>query len=254
MSTTYPGTVKTFTDPAGTSLLTSPDHAGLHTDMNDTVEAIQNTIGTTAGTNVLKNFAAGEFPARVNSGGTIVQTLTGGTINNSTFGTPTVVVGSDAQGDVFFRASSGILARLAPGTSGHFLKTQGAAADPVWAAASSVLSSKIITSTRDMTAASGDVAYTGVGFVPTAVIGLMAITGNAGISIGFSDSSLAESEVDLLTGAAWTLRARFLSFQSSGGNEQAAVMKTYDADGFTLTWTKTSAPAGTADLAFLCLR
>lgn len=45
-------------------------------------------------------------------------------------------LGSDAQGDIYYRNSSGVLARLAPGTSGHFLKTQGAAADPVWAAAS----------------------------------------------------------------------------------------------------------------------
>lgn len=41
---------------------------------------------------------------------------------------------SQAQGDVFFRGASGIQ-RLAAGTSGQFLKTQGAAANPVWAAA-----------------------------------------------------------------------------------------------------------------------
>jgi hypothetical protein len=43
------------------------------------------------------------------------------------------VFGSDAQGDVYYRNSSGKLARLGPGTSGQFLKTLGAAANPAWA-------------------------------------------------------------------------------------------------------------------------
>jgi len=49
---------------------------------------------------------------------------------------PKFTLGSDAQGDVFFRNSSGNIARLAPGTSGYFLKTNGATADPSWAVSS----------------------------------------------------------------------------------------------------------------------
>lgn len=37
------------------------------------------------------------------------------------------------QGDVLYYGASGAPARLAAGTSGQYLKTQGAAADPVWA-------------------------------------------------------------------------------------------------------------------------
>lgn len=40
------------------------------------------------------------------------------------------------QGDILYYGASGAPALLAAGTSGHFLKTQGAGADPVWAAAS----------------------------------------------------------------------------------------------------------------------
>jgi hypothetical protein len=47
--------------------------------------------------------------------------------------TPKINIGSDAQGDVYYRDASGNFARLAPGTNGHFLKTQGAAANPIWA-------------------------------------------------------------------------------------------------------------------------
>lgn len=42
-------------------------------------------------------------------------------------------IGSAAQGDILYRDAAG-WARLAAGTSGYFLKTQGAAANPTWAA------------------------------------------------------------------------------------------------------------------------
>jgi hypothetical protein len=41
-------------------------------------------------------------------------------------------IGGAAQGDILFRGAAG-WARLAAGVSGKFLKTQGAAADPIWA-------------------------------------------------------------------------------------------------------------------------
>ena len=44
-----------------------------------------------------------------------------------------IAMTSDAQGDVLFYGGTDY-ERLAPGTTGQFLKTQGAAADPVWAA------------------------------------------------------------------------------------------------------------------------
>lgn len=44
-------------------------------------------------------------------------------------------IGSAAQGDILYRGASG-WARLAAGTSGHVLKTQGAGANPQWAAES----------------------------------------------------------------------------------------------------------------------
>ena len=50
------------------------------------------------------------------------------------------------------------------------------------------LTSKIITDSRDMTAVSGDVAYTGVGFKPSVILAF-ASDGAAASSIGFSDSA-----------------------------------------------------------------
>lgn len=94
MAITYPGTLDSFTNPSGSNTQDSPDHALQHSNANDAIEAIESTLGTTAGTSVLKDFSAGHFPARVNSGGTIVQTLTGGTINNTVMGTSAITGGT----------------------------------------------------------------------------------------------------------------------------------------------------------------
>ena len=45
MTTSFPGGLDNFTNPAGTSLLTNPDHAGQHTDLNDAVEALEAKVG-----------------------------------------------------------------------------------------------------------------------------------------------------------------------------------------------------------------
>ncbi len=45
-----------------------------------------------------------------------------------------MVIASQAQGDIFYASSATAIARLGAGTSGYALKTQGANANPVWAA------------------------------------------------------------------------------------------------------------------------
>lgn len=59
----YPTSLDTFlgTTAAGTSLLTSPDHALDHRTLGSAAAAIETVLGTTAGTSVLKNFTAGEL-------------------------------------------------------------------------------------------------------------------------------------------------------------------------------------------------
>jgi len=96
MAITYPGTIQTFLSPSGTNTLDSPDHASLHTDYGDTIEAVQAVVGTTAGTAVLMDFTAGQFPIK-QEGGALVETITGGTINATTLGTPSVTGGSFAS-------------------------------------------------------------------------------------------------------------------------------------------------------------
>lgn len=86
----YPSSFDALTNPGAGSSVVTLSHATQHTNVNNAVEAIEAVVGTTAGTNVLKDFSAGQFPARVNAGGTIVQTLTGGTITTSTIRNTTI--------------------------------------------------------------------------------------------------------------------------------------------------------------------
>lgn len=46
MATNYPTSIDTFTNPAGTATLASPDHASQHTNINDAVAAIETELGT----------------------------------------------------------------------------------------------------------------------------------------------------------------------------------------------------------------
>ena len=97
MASSYPATKQTFTNPLGTQTLDVPDHALMHGTTNDTLGSIQDTVGTTAGTNVLMSFAAGQFPVRNTGGGatgTLVQTIVGGTHNNTTIGTSAITGGT----------------------------------------------------------------------------------------------------------------------------------------------------------------
>lgn len=95
----YPGAISSFTNPNGTSLLTSPDHAALHTSINNDVTAIENVLGTNSGTSVLKNFISGNFPARINSSNVPQQLLSNGTFNNSVVGTPNITGGTITNGN-----------------------------------------------------------------------------------------------------------------------------------------------------------
>lgn len=120
-------------------------------------------------------------------------------------------------------------------------------------AAGARLKSKVKTFSRDLTAASGDVAYTGVGFTPTAVIGIGAIQNVFEFVIGIADSAKAASQIEPYTANTMQeTNTRFLDIATSAGNDQGAIVKSYDADGFTLTWTKSGTPTGTAELAVLC--
>jgi len=147
------------------------------------------------------------------------------------------------RGDLFRRGAS-VIERVALGSTNQYLKSNGT--DAVWGAAP--VSSRVNLETRDLAAASGDVAYTGYGFTPSGLI-ILAYTadGGSGGSIGASEPALTEYCLYRVTSTAVVGVGATIIYIDAGGT-QSAVVKTYDADGFTLTWTKGATPTGTAYL------
>ncbi|MEN6619982.1 MAG: hypothetical protein ABFD50_00305 [Smithella sp.] len=137
-------------------------------------------------------------------------------------------------------------ASLAAGAANLKMFMNAGATAPEWA-----VGIKILSITRDLTASGGDVAYTGVGFKPSALI---AISGSSsyGISVGFADAETPG--VGILSYSGGYTTGVWLINSSSGAATAAAICKTTDADGFTLTWTKSGSPTGTLPAHIICLR
>ncbi len=121
------------------------------------------------------------------------------------------------------------------------------------------LNSKVVTSTRDMSAASGDVSYTGAGFQPTAVIIRANINSTRITSTAYVDSGKVAAI--LLTNydatdnndhsSTWAV---YIVSSEGAGHIQYASVKSYDADGITLTWVKGLDPTLTIQLHFFFMR
>ena len=111
--------------------------------------------------------------------------------------------------------------------------------------AASVLQSTTNTETRAAAAASGDVSYTGAGFVPTAII-VTAINedDDDSFSVGFGDDAAAEDLILVRAMASTPVMGTVTRIvhiiDATNAHSQHAVLKILDADGCTFTWTKVS--------------
>jgi hypothetical protein len=120
------------------------------------------------------------------------------------------------------------------------------------------LSSKVLAITRDMTLATGSVSYTGVGFRPTSLqaFGANTTLGTNNAVNGYCDSALGQAA--LRAGSAspgqWQYLASVLIYMGSDGAHQTFAVTSFDADGFTGTWTRTGSPGGTQSMAILCFK
>lgn len=147
-------------------------------------------------------------------------------------------------------------------TNGTYTADQGAA-NPTFAARSTkveyAVPYKIGTFNRLMDADSGDVVTTGIGFKPKILLFIGAdAAGDFQFSVGFSDATshycvawthgvVSYTFTPLATACIW--------LSETTDKKQTAVVKTMDADGFTLTWTKGNSPtASTANIFYIALR
>ena len=94
-----------------------------------------NVTGNASGTAAT---VTGGTQAAITSAANLVTigTVTSGTLSTGTvLAGVTVTMGSDAEGDIYYRNASGVLTRLAASTDGHVLTATGAGSAPAWEAA-----------------------------------------------------------------------------------------------------------------------
>lgn len=150
------------------------------------------------------------------------------------------------QGDLLIRGASA-LARLGIGTSGYYLKSQGAGANPTWAAVPGA-SAKIGSVSRAGATANGAVAYTGVGFTPKAIIFMQSALGDAIASSIGCDTQTSHFCLYQTGGEPKMKPSGSYSIYWSGEKSlspatQSGYVSAVGSDGFTITWEKTSIPA-----------
>jgi hypothetical protein len=139
-----------------------------------------------------------------------------------------------AVGDLIARTAAG-WERFAKGSANTHLLMNAAGTTPEYA-----VPYKIGSFTRAMDAAGADVAYTGVGFKPSVIIFSASIL--TGSSLGICNSTL--SYCTYYYALAFNPHAtNCIYICEDGAKTQGAILKTMDADGFTLTWTKGTSPA-----------
>lgn len=99
--------------------------------------------------------------------------------------------------------------------------------------------------TRTLNAASGTVSYTGIGFRPTNIefFGAVDTTverffGTAGIGVGLQQRCMTSDNTGATNSSGDCIRL----IKNGAGNEQKASLVSFDADGFTLSWTLVGAP------------
>lgn len=271
----FPTSLDSLSNPAADDYLNSPSHAAQHSNVNDIVEALEAKVGIdSSAVTTSHDYKLSEVTGTDKAvGKSATQAL-----SNKEFTDPIlmdqVATPSNpavSKNKLYFKSDEKLYkltsggsesvvggdkatgAEVTTGTDDVKFATPKALAD---AGVNTRLKSKVITGSRDYSSASGDVAYTGVGFQPTA---LHALYGKAGASVGdghgMADS--AKTAVALNNrqnnGTANVQNVLIYSDIVSGGY-QSAIVKTYDSDGFTLTWTKLGSPTGTMSIGFLAFK
>jgi hypothetical protein len=124
-----------------------------------------------------------------------------------------------AQGDVLYYDGTNFV-RLAPGTNGHFLKTQGAAANPLWASAAS-LTAGTVQATTSGTAIDFTSLPAGIKRI-TVILDVVSLSSTANLLVQIGDSGGIEAtaytaQSAVISGAGTSITADTTGFNISTG-------------------------------------
>lgn len=131
MAINYPTSLDTLTNPTSGQGLNSPSHAAQHSNANDAIEALEAKVGANSSAVTTSHdykLSAVTGSDKALTSGTSTQSVT-----NLTLVTPTLSLGSDATGDMYYRNSGGALTRLPIGSTLQILNVD-ASGIPAWVA------------------------------------------------------------------------------------------------------------------------
>jgi hypothetical protein len=157
------------------------------------------------------------------------------------------------QGSLITGTGTDAFSVLAKGTANQHLVTNAGATAPEWATPYFI---GTFTRAMDAVGAPTDVAYTGVGFKPKVIIFITSLVVNGTLSVGLDDgTSYFSSYAYDTTPVYGTSATASITAVEASGKTQKAIIKTMDANGFTLTWTRDGATASAnATIIYLALR
>lgn len=165
-ATNFPTSLDSLVNPTATDRTNVVSHADQHSNANDAIEALQAKVGvngsavTTSHDYKLSGVTGSDKAVSLTGTEVLTNkaltspTITSAVINSSTFSTSSMAtttltgsttingqfalnLGSDATGDVYYRASNGKITRLGIGTNGQFL-TASSTGLPQWTSQSAV--------------------------------------------------------------------------------------------------------------------
>lgn len=217
-------------------------HAIKHTDGSDDIQTADETQkGLMSSTHVtdldgfpdeLKNLITAEIQQLENINAILISAAQWGYLGSSV-------------------AGGGALMALALGAANLKMFVNAAGAAPEW-----VVGMKIGAFSIDTATATGTQAVAGVGFKPSHVIFLALINVTSQASIGIDDGTTAQSLADYtaITADTWSTDPFSIVLIQGAGNKYTGKISSLDANGFTISWTKTGAKTGTAKIYYLALR
>jgi hypothetical protein len=175
-------------------------------------------------------FAIGALGAEVD----VADISTSQTLSTKTLGTNTAIaIGSDAQGDVYYRGATGLLARLGIGTASQILTVNAGATAPEWAVAPvGYAGFSISDGTTTQAIASGDTVNFADG-AGTNVVVSATDTVTVNVAMSKSETVPANAATTVVLGAT----PNFIVYISRGGLVQmSGASNDYTVSGATVTF------------------
>lgn len=175
MAINFPTSLDSLTNPTSSDGLNSPDHATQHANANDAIEALEAKVGINSSAVTTSHdykLSAVTGSDKALKSGTSTQSVT-----NLTLVTPTLTLGSDATGDIYYRNSGGALTRLPIGTSGQILQVSSGGivewvANPSAADASTTVKGVVeIATTAEITSGTSTGGTGAILVVPASAVG-----------------------------------------------------------------------------------